>query len=72
MSAVRIIAVVLIIAGLWALVSGDFSYTREIHEAKPGSFELSVKDTRTVPIPSWIGVGAIVAGGFLLYSNRKS
>lgn len=71
MSAVRIIAILLIIVGLWGLVSGDFSYTREIHESKPGSFELSVKDTRTVPIPAWIGVGAIVAGGFLLYSNRK-
>jgi hypothetical protein len=72
MSAVKIIAIVLIIAGLWGLIYGDFSYTREIHEAKPGSYELSVKDTRTVPIPTWVGVGAVLAGGILLYANRKS
>ncbi len=73
MSAVKIVAIVLIIAGLLGLVYGNFSYTRETQEAKLGSLELSVKDTQTVYVPVWLGVGAIVAGGgLLLFSSRKS
>ncbi len=45
MSAVKIVAIVLIIAGLLGLVYGNFSYTRETQEAKIGPLELTVKDT---------------------------
>ncbi len=72
MDAVRIIAIVLIISGLWSLVDGSFSYTRETHktrESKSGSLEVSVKEIQTVYIPDWAGIGAIIAGSLLL--NRK-
>ena len=73
MSAVKMMAIVLIIAGLLGLVYGQFSYTKETQEAKIGPLELSVKDTETVNIPVWVGVGAIVAGsGLLLFAGRKS
>jgi len=73
MSAVKMMAIVLIIAGLLGLVYGQFSYTKETQEAKLGPLELSVKDTETVNIPVWVGVGAIVAGsGLLLFSSRRS
>jgi len=73
MSAVKMMAIVLIIAGLLGLVYGQFSYTKETQEAKLGPLELSVKDTETVNIPVWAGVGAIVAGGgLLLFAGRKS
>ncbi|MDI1278956.1 hypothetical protein [Methylobacter sp.] len=73
MSAVKMTAIVLIIAGLLGLVYGQFSYTKETQEAKLGPLELSVKDTETVNIPVWAGVGAIVAGsGLLLFASRKS
>ncbi|WP_031435978.1 hypothetical protein [Methylobacter tundripaludum] len=73
MSAVKMMAIVLIIAGLLGLVYGQFSYTKETQEAKLGPLELSVKDTETVNIPVWAGVGAIVAGsGLLLFASRKS
>ena len=75
MSAVKIIAIALIIAGLWGLVYGSFSYTRETRktqETKSGSVEVSVKDTQTVYDPVWAGVGAIMAGSLLLtLANRK-
>jgi hypothetical protein len=51
---------------------GGFSYTKETHEAKIGSFELSVKDEETVNVPIWAGVGAIVLGGLLLLVPKKS
>ncbi len=66
MSAVKIVAIVLIVAGILGLVYGSFSYTKETHEAKLGPIELSVKDKQTVNVPVWAGVGAIVVGGALL------
>ena len=72
MSAVRIAGVVLIAAGVLGLAYGGFSYTKETHEAKIGSFELSVKNEETVTVPIWAGVGAIVVGGLLLLVPKKS
>ncbi len=66
MNAVKLAAVVLIVAGVLGLVYGGFSYTRETHEAKLGPIELSIKDKQTVNIPIWAGVGAIAIGAALL------
>jgi hypothetical protein len=72
MSAVKILAIVLIAAGTLGLVYGNFSYTKETHEAKLGSLELSVKDKETVNVPVWAGVRAIVVGGLLFLVPRRS
>jgi hypothetical protein len=73
MSVIKILAIVLIIAGVSGLVYGRFNYTRETQEAKIGPLELSVKDTETVYVPVWASVGAIVAGGgLLLFASKKS
>jgi TRAP-type C4-dicarboxylate transport system permease small subunit len=66
MSAIKAVAVVLIVAGVLGLAYGSFSYTRETHHATMGPIDLSVKDRETVNVPVWAGVGAIVAGGVLL------
>jgi hypothetical protein len=72
MDTLRIAAIALLVAGVLGLVYGNFSYTKETHEAKIGSLELSVKDRETVNIPVWAGVAAIVAGGgLLLLGSRK-
>ena len=71
MSAVKIVGIVLIAAGILGLVYGGFSYTKETHEAKIGSLELSMKDKETVNVPVWAGVGAIVIGGILLLVPTK-
>ena len=72
MNAVKIAAILLIVAGILGLVYGSFSYTKETHEAKLGPLELSVKDKETVNIPVWAGVGAIVMGtALLLFGGRK-
>ena len=72
MSAVKIVGIVLIAAGILGLVYGGFSYTKQTHEAKIGSLELSVKDKETVNVPVWAGVGAIVVGGLLLLVPKKN
>lgn len=71
MNAVKIAAIVLIVAGVLGLAYGSFSYTKETHKAKVGSIELSVKEEETVNIPIWAGVGAIVIGGVLLLVGSK-
>jgi hypothetical protein len=70
MNAVKILAIVLIVAGGLGLVYGGFTYTKDTHEAKLGPIELSIKDTQTVNVPIWAGVGAIAAGVILLFVRK--
>lgn len=73
MNAVKIAGIALIVAGVLGLVYGSFSYTKETHEAKLGSIELSVKEKQTVNVPVWAGAGAIAIGGvLLLFGGKKS
>jgi TRAP-type C4-dicarboxylate transport system permease small subunit len=72
MGGIRILAIALIVAGVLGLGYGSFTYTKETHDIKLGSVELSVKDKETVNIPVWAGIAAIVAGGLLLlFGDRK-
>lgn len=71
MNALKAGALILIVLGILALVYGGFSYTNETHEAKLGPIELSVKDRKTVIVPVWVGVGAIVIGGAMLLGGKK-
>jgi heme/copper-type cytochrome/quinol oxidase subunit 2 len=71
MSAIKIMAIVLIVAGILGVAYGKFSYTKETHEAKLGPIEMSVQEKQTVNVPAWAGVAAIVAGGVLLFIPTK-
>lgn len=71
MNPVKVIAVVLIIAGILALVYGGFSYTKDRTVVKLGPLEVSAKEKQTVNVPMWAGVGAIVVGGLMLVLATK-
>jgi TRAP-type C4-dicarboxylate transport system permease small subunit len=71
MNAVRLFAIVLLVAGALGLIYGGFSYTKDTTAVKVGSLELSVKEQKQVNIPLWAGIGAIVAGGVLLLAGSK-
>ncbi len=71
MSTRRIVALLLIAAGIVGLVYGGITYTKTTHEAKIGSLEVSIKDRETVNIPAWAGVAAIVVGAALLVARTK-
>ena len=70
MNAIKMLALALIVVGGLALAYGGFTYTKDTHQAKLGPIELSVKETQTVNIPIWAGVGAIVAGAILLFARK--
>ena len=71
LSALKIVALLLIVAGILGLVYGGITYTKTTHEAKVGSFEMSIKNKETVNIPVWAGIGAIVVGGALFLARTK-
>jgi multidrug transporter EmrE-like cation transporter len=69
-SVLKVVAIVLIVAGIAGLVYGKFTYTKATHEAKFGPIDLSVKEKQTVNIPMWAGIASIV-GGVLLIAVPK-
>jgi LPXTG-motif cell wall-anchored protein len=67
----RLLAVVLLAAGVLALAYGGFSYTRETHDAKIGPLAISVTEKQRVNVPVWAGVVLVVAGAGLLLARKK-
>ena len=67
----KVVAVILIAAGVLGLVYGKVSYTKEKHQAKLGPIELMVKDKQSIAIPIWASVGVIVLGVGILLVGRK-
>ena len=65
------LAIALIVAGGLGLAYGGFTYTKETHETRIGPIVLAVKDTQTVNIPIWLGVGSLVAGIVLLVTRKN-
>lgn len=66
MNPIKILAIVLIVAGALGLAYGGFSYTKDTTVVKLGPLEISAKQKETVNVPMWAGIGAIVVGGLLL------
>jgi hypothetical protein len=62
----RLVALILVIAGVLGLAYGGFTYTRDSHTTQLGPLELTVKDRETVNVPIWLGGGLVIAGVLLL------
>ena len=71
MNSIKIVAIGLIIAGILGLAYGSFSYTKDSTVVKIGTLEISAKEKKTVNVPMWAGIGAIVVGGLLLVMGSK-
>jgi uncharacterized membrane protein YidH (DUF202 family) len=72
LSTIKVVAIVLIIAGIAGLVYGKFTYTKATHEAKLGPLDFSLKEKRTVNIPMWAGIAALVGGVVLLLVPNRT
>jgi hypothetical protein len=71
MNSIKLVGVVLIVLGALGLVYGGFSYTKDTTALKVGPLEMTVQEKKTVNVPLWAGIGAIVAGGVLLVMGGK-
>jgi len=66
MNPIKLVGIVLIIAGGLGLIYGGFSYTKDSTVVKLGPIEISAKEKQTVNVPVWAGAGAIAIGALLL------
>jgi multidrug transporter EmrE-like cation transporter len=71
MNPVKILGIVLIVAGVLGLVYGSFTYTKETHDLDLGVIDLSVKEKETVNVPIWAGAGAVGVGVVLLLVGSR-
>jgi hypothetical protein len=68
---VRLLAILLIVAGVLGLIYQQVSFTKETHQAKIGPLELSVKEKETVNVPLWASLGAITIGVVMLVTGGR-
>ena len=66
----KLAAIILIVAGVFGLAYGGFSYTKATHQADLGPLHMSVNEKQYVNVPVWAGICAIVVGGLLLVRRR--
>jgi len=71
MNAAKLTGLLLIAAGVLALVYGGFTYTKANHAAKLGPLEFSLKEKDTVDVPVWAGAGGVALGALLLLLGGK-
>jgi len=71
MNGIKLLAIILIIAGVLGLAYGGFTYTKKTEQVKLGPIELTVKDKETVNIPVWLGAGALIGGVLLLVVRTR-
>ena len=65
MNMTKLVGVLLIVAGVLALIYGGFSYPKS-HETKVGPVAFDVKTQEHVNVPVWAGGGAVLLGMLLL------
>lgn len=71
MTPVRIIGIVLVVAGALALAYGGFSYTKETHKAEIGPLKFQVQEKERVNVPQWAGLAGIALGVVLLVAGGR-
>jgi len=66
MKPISIIGVLLIVAGIAALVLGEVSFTRHETVVQLGDAKIEAQTKDTYPIPAIAGIAAVVAGVVLV------
>jgi uncharacterized membrane protein YidH (DUF202 family) len=67
----KIVGILLIIAGVAALIYGGFSYTSQKKAVDLGAIQIDRTEHHQLPVPPILGVVAIVGGGVLIYAGVK-
>lgn len=62
----RVLGIVMLVAGLLGIAYGGFSYTKDTTAAKIGPIEIQVKEKEHVNVPLWAGVAVAAVGAVLL------
>ena len=67
----RILGVLLILAGVAALAYGGFTYTTHKRAVDMGPLQIETSKRHTVFVPPILGVSGILVGGALLFVARS-
>lgn len=67
----RILGIVLIVVGLFALAFGGISYTKKEKVLDLGPIQAETRRKETVPLPPLFGALAVVGGIALVIAGRK-
>ncbi len=67
----RTIGIVLLVAGILALVYGGFSYNRNRTVLEMGDMHVTATEHKNVAIPSIVGVVVLLGGAVLLVSDKR-
>jgi hypothetical protein len=68
---VKVMGIVLIAAGILALIYGGITYKKETHDATIGPVTIGFTEKKRMDVPVWAGVAMIVVGGGLMIADRK-
>jgi drug/metabolite transporter (DMT)-like permease len=68
----KIAGILLILAGVAALIYGGFSYTSQEKAVDMGPIQISRTEHHTIPVSPILGIVAIAGGAALIYSGAKS
>jgi hypothetical protein len=72
MSLLKILGIVLVVAGLVALAYGGFSFTKSSHDLSLGPIELQVNKKQHVDVPKWGGIAAVAVGlALVAFGGRR-
>lgn len=68
---IKLLGLVLIIAGLVSLIYQGINYNKEEQIAKIGSLEISATTQKTLNLPPYVGGAAILVGLILVVAGRR-
>ncbi|MFP5206780.1 MAG: DUF3185 domain-containing protein, partial [Acidobacteriota bacterium] len=67
----KIVGILLVIAGVAALVYGGFSYTSHKKAVDLGAIQINRTEHHSLPVPPILGIVAIAGGAALFYFGVK-
>jgi drug/metabolite transporter (DMT)-like permease len=70
-SRMKIAGILLIVAGIVALIYGGFSYTSHKKAVDLGAIQIDTTEHHTLPVPPLLGIVAIAGGGCLIYFGAR-
>lgn len=66
----QIVGVVLVALGVLGALLGQLSFTTEEHSVEFGPVGMEIEEKQRIPVPLWLSIGLIAAGGAILITGR--
>jgi uncharacterized membrane protein YidH (DUF202 family) len=68
----KVLGVVLMVAGVLALAYGGFTYTTHKKAVDMGPLQVERSKHHSVPVPPLAGIGALAVGAVLFFAGNRS